>query len=224
MVKILNKMLYRIKKLYYSIRFYFYLYGFIGGMKFAVSLLKSGIEKIYYFNLCDDKLTITLVNPDLSFQIIESEKQFDNIYKDYVKIKGKLLAEEDRQRIISKNELLGVVYKDKIFVGWGWIKFGPLMYGNNKVLDNDCVIHKCRTLRTVRRHRVYATLLINMLNELHNGKTNLVFIGAKEFNIASLAAIEKVGFKFIEEFDSGNFIARITSHLKGFGTKVITYD
>lgn len=214
-------MLYKIKKLYCSIRFYFYLYGFIGGVKFASGLVKSGVEKIYHFNLGKNRLNAALINPDLRFQLVESEKQFDDIYKDYVKTKGRLLAEEDRRRIIQKREILGVIYKGDIFAGWGWIKSGPLMYGNNKVSENDYVIHKCRTLRTVRRQRVYATLLVNILKELHNRKTNMVFIGAKDFNIASLTAIEKVGFQLVEKYDSGSFIFRLFSHIKGRSAGVL---
>lgn len=197
------------------------MYGFIGGVKFALGLLKSGVEKIYHFNLSKNHLNTALINPDLRFQLIESEKQFDDIYKDYVKIKGRLLAEEDRRRIIQRREMLGVIYKGNVFAGWGWIKSGPLMYGNNKVSENDCVIHKCRTLRTVRRQKVYTTLLVNILKELHNRETSKVFIGAKDFNIASLAAIEKVGFQLVEKYNSGNFIFRLFSHIKGRSAGVL---
>jgi hypothetical protein len=200
-------------------KFYFYLYGFWGGIKFALGLIKSSGEKIYYFNLCNDKINNVLINPALRFQVIENERQFNDIYEDYIKIKGRLLAEEDRQRIISKKELLGIIYKDNVFAGWGWIKSGPLIYGNNKVLKNGFIIHECRTLRTVRRQRVYMTLLINILNELRNKGATRVFIGAKDFNVASLAAIGKVGFTFIEEFDSGDFIAKIASYLKDIKAK-----
>ena len=52
-----------------------------------------------------------------------------------------------------------------------------------------------------------------------------VYIGAKSFNTPSLKAIEKIGFKFIEEFEAGSFVGRVLSHLKGSGTKVLeTYD
>ncbi len=98
------------------------------------------------------------------------------------------------------------------------------MYGNNRVLKNDCVIHKCRTLTIARRQKVYTTLLIRILQTLNNKGINQVFIGAKDFNTASSATIEKVGFKLIEKFNSGNFFVRLINHIKGLGTKVITYD
>ncbi len=217
-------MLYKIQKLYQSILFYFRLYGFTGGIKFAIGLLKSGVEKIYCFDLNTDKFNKSLINSELKFQIIENENQFNNIYEDYVNIKGRLLANEDKKRIMCKKELLGVIYKDDCLAGWGWIKLGVLKYGNNKLSQNECIIHKCRTIRTVRRQKVYSTLLIAFLTELKLRDIKKAFIGAKEFNIASLAAIEKVGFKFVEKFNSGNFFVRTVNHLKGNRTKVIKSD
>jgi hypothetical protein len=204
------------------IKFYFSLYGFMGGLKFFFNLLICGEEKIYIFDIKKDThFEKTFINPELEFKFIENRQEFDKIEKDYASVKGKRLARKDRRRVEAGREYLGVVYKSGVFAGWGWVKAGPLKYGNSSLAKNECVIHKCRTLRNFRRQRVYATLLLSLMKNLRHRHFNNIYIGAKSFNIPSLRAIEKVGFNFIEEFDAGSFIGRILNHLKGSGSKVL---
>lgn len=208
------------------IRFYFRLYGLSGGLKFFLNLFCCGKEKIYCFDLINKtSIDTTLVNSNLNFKFIKNQIEFNQIKTDYISIRCKRLAEKDQQRLETKREYLGVIYKSNIFAGWGWVKMGPLRYGSNYLTKNDCIIHKCRTLQTLRRQRVYTTLLVDLLGELQQKGLHNVYIGAKSFNTPSLKAIEKTGFKFVEEFEAGSFVSRLLSHLKGSGTKVLeTYD
>ena len=203
-----------LQKLYQSIRFYFLLYGFTGGIKFALGLCRSSIEKIYYLNLDDGKFNESIVNPALRFRWITNEQQYNDIYKDYSTIKGRILADEDRNKVISGRELLGIVYKADSLAGWGWIKRGPATYCDCKLNKLDCLIHGCRTLRGFRRQGVYTTFLIKVLIELKNAGFSSVYIGAKKFNIASIKAIEKAGFCFKKDFNSGNIFLRIGKYFK----------
>ncbi|MDH4202558.1 MAG: hypothetical protein OEV87_06655 [Phycisphaerae bacterium] len=216
------KMIFGIKKLFLLAKFYFKLHGFIGGVKFAYGLLRSGVEIIYIFKPALDKIKIELINPKLTFRLIQAPDQFDLIYNDYSEIRGDFFAQEDKRRMRSKKEWLAIIYKDEILAGWGWVKFGCFTYGTNKVTEKDCIIHKCRTVRSIRRQRVYVTLLVKLLNDLKEKKVQKVYIGAKDFNYASLKAIDKIGFRRIEEYNSGNIFQRINGHIQGHGTKVIS--
>lgn len=213
------------KKIYLSVLFYFELYGFKGGIQFAYGLFKSGVEQIYTINTNHDKVNADLINSGFHFSLVSNSDQYELIKDSFACIKGcEFLAEEGEGRIRSGSEWLGVIFKEDVLAGWGWIKPGPLTYGSSRVSREDCVIHKCRTLRAFRRQRVYATLLVNVVKECQSRNIKSVFIGAKDFNTASLAAIEKVGFKFVERYDSGHFLLRFVSHLRGCGTRVISCD
>jgi hypothetical protein len=204
-----------------AIRFYFKLLGLKGGIDFAINLMRCGRETIYSVDLTGRRSEHSaVINPGLDFRFIENVEQYDALVSDYAAAEGKALAKCDRKRIASGKECLAVVYRQGQLAGWGWIRKGPLKYGNCELERSDCVIHKCRTLRPHRRHGVYVTLLVNLQNVLANRGVRRVYIGAKSFNEVSLRGIEKAGFRFVEECDLGSFWSRLFHHLRGKGPKV----
>jgi len=205
-----------------AVHFYFKLLGFRDGIWFALSLIYSGKETIYCSGL--KKLNIensSVPSGGLSFRLIETAQQYDEIISDYAHVKGPVLSKLDRNRIVNGTELLALIYDGKEFAGWGWVYKGPLRYGNIRVSNDDCVIHKCRTLPEHRGKGVYFNLLLNLKFTLAKRGFEKVYIGAKSFNQASLSGIEKAGFDFVEECDLGAFPARLFHHLRGKGSKVL---
>jgi hypothetical protein len=209
-------------RLLQSICSYFKLYGLRGGLTFAIGLLRCRTESIYSAELGKQKKCVErLINPEMRVKLIENAEEFDVMLPDYAAVTGAWMAQHARQLIISGEDYLAAVYKGGRFTGWGWVKKGPLTYGNCRLGKLDCVIHKCRTLREFRRQRVYTTLLISLMENLQQRGFRNVYIGAKSFNKASLKGIEKVGFEFVEQYDVGSFVSRLLYHLKGKGPKVM---
>jgi GNAT superfamily N-acetyltransferase len=205
-----------------SIYFYFKLYGFKGGLSFAIGLLQCRTELIYSVELGkQEKHSARLINPQLDVKLIESTEGFDLIQPDYVAATGSWLARRDYQLIASEKEYLAVVYKEGQFAGWGWVRKGPVKYGSCEIGRRDCVIHKCRTLRNHRRQGVYSTLIMSLQDMLADRGFQRAYIGAKSFNKLSLRGIERAGFGFVEECDLGSFASRLLHHLKGKGPKVM---
>jgi hypothetical protein len=204
-----------------ALRFYFKLYGFKGGITFALGLVRHPSIYIFAVDLTKNFAHLeNLINPELNFLLITDAAGFDSIMKDYASIKGKSLALQDKQRVVSGKEYLGVVYKHDQFAGWGWVKKGPLKFGNCQLTDYDCAIVKCRTLRSQRRQGVYATLLVRMQQALKAQGFQKAYIFAIPFNKASLGGIEKVGFEFVEECNRGSFVSRLIRHILGKEAKV----
>jgi hypothetical protein len=205
-----------------AIRFYFKLFGLKGGIGFAVNLMCCGRETIYSVGLTEQQSDHSaIINPRLDFRFIENTEQYEAFMSDYAAARGKTLAKCDREKIASGKDYLAVIYRQGRLAGWGWIKKGPLKYGNCKLELSDCVIHKCRTLREHRKHGVYVTLLVNLQNALAHRGFEQVYVGAKSFNKVSLHGIEKAGFRFVEECDLGSFWSRLLHHLRGKGPKVM---
>lgn len=209
-------------RFFQSIYFYFKLYGFKGGLAFAMGLLRCRTELIYSVELGkQEKGSARLINPHLDVKLIESTEEFDLIQPDYVAATGSWLARRGYRLIASEKEYLVVVYKEGQFAGWGWVKKGPLIYGNCKVGETECVIHKCRTLPNYRRQGVYSTLLVSLQDILADKGLQRAYIGAKSFNKVSLTGIERTGFEFVEECNLGSFVSRLWHHIRGKGPKVM---
>ncbi len=162
-----------------------------------------------------------VINRDLDVRFIDSAELFDEIADDFSDIKGRSLATLDRERIVSGEEFLAAVYNRGRFAGWGWVKKGPLTYGSCKLTEGDCVIHKCRTVRSQRGRGVYVTLLMKLVQIMSERGFTKAYIGAKSFNKASLNGIEKAGFEFVEQCDLGSFWSRSIHHLQRKGPKVM---
>jgi GNAT superfamily N-acetyltransferase len=205
-----------------SIRLYFKLYGFKGGFVFAVGLMRCRTESIYSIRPENrEKNLERFINPELEVKLISNAEDFAPIRTDYAAATGTLLAQRGQQSITSGKEFLTVVYKQGRLAGWGWVKKGPVTYGNCKVGENECVIHKCRTLPDYRRQGVYSTLLVSLQDILANKGFQRIYIGAKSFNKVSLRGIERAGFEFVEECNLGTFTSRLWHHIRGKGPKVM---
>jgi len=211
-----------LSQLFQSVRFFFKFYGFRGGVAFAWGLLRCNRESIYFADLTKQRNGLeAIANPKLDVRFIDTLEAFDLIAADYAAAKGELLALKDRKSLACGGNYLAVVYQDKSFAGWGQIKKGPVRYGNIRVSDCDCVIHKCRTLRAHRRQGVYVTLLARLQQILADKGLSKAYVGAKSFNKASLKGIEKAGFEFVEECNLGSFASRLWHHIRGKGPKVM---
>jgi hypothetical protein len=210
-----------ITKFFESIRFYFRLHGFVGGILFGFGLIRSDIECIYVSDL--KKLNPDIrkyCNPQLSVVFIKTVEDFCPVAADYEKFIGKTLSLADVETLKSGKNYLAMAYQGDVFVGWGWIKTGPLVYGNCEVSSQDCLIHKCRTIREHRGKGVYTTILIEIQGKMAKMGFSNAIIGAKSFNKSSIRGIEKTGFKFIEQCNLGSFYSRLFHHLKKKGPKV----
>ncbi|MBA7486006.1 hypothetical protein ES707_21558 [subsurface metagenome] len=210
-----------LRKIFESIRLYFRLYGFKDGVKFAYGLFRCSTESIYSLDLSKQGANDAIINQKLDVRFIDSTELFDAISSDFSAAKGRLLASLDRGRVVSGKEFLAVAYDEGKLAGWGWVRRGPLRYGNCRLSQKECVIHKCRTIRCRRRRGVYVTLLVNLQNALADRGIRRAYIGAKSFNKVSLRGIEKAGFEFVEECNLGSFASRLLHHLKGKGPKVM---
>jgi len=210
-----------LRKIFESIRLYFRLYGFKGGVKFAYGLFRCSTESIYSLDLSKQGANDAIINQKLDIRFIDSIGLFDAISSDFSAAKGRLLASLDRGRVVSGKEFLAVAYDEGKLAGWGWVRRGPLRYGNCRLSQKECVIHKCRTIRCRRRRGVYVTLLRNMVKIMSERGFEKVYIGAKSFNKASLGGIKQAGFEFAEECDLGSFVSRLLHHLKGKGPKIM---
>jgi len=210
-----------LRKIFESIRLYFRLYGFKGGVKFAYGLFRCSTESIYFLDLSKQGADDAIINQKLDVRLIDSAELFDEVAEDFSDVKGRLLVTLDRERIISGEEFLAVVYDGGRLAGWGWVRKGPLRYGNVRVGQKECVVHKCRTVRCHRRRGVYVTLLSKLVQIMSERGFTKAYIGAKSFNKASLKGIEKAGFEFLEECDVGSFASRLLHHLCGRGSKVL---
>lgn len=166
----------------------------------------------------EDKMVI---NRNLDVHFIDSAELFDEVAEDFSDVKGRLLVALDRERIISGEEFLAVVYDGGRLAGWGWVRKGPLRYGNFCVGQKECVIHKCRTVRCHRRRGVYVTLLSKLVQIMSEREFTKAYIGAKSFNKVSLSGIKKAGFEFIEDCELGYFLSRLWYHMAGRGSKVM---
>jgi hypothetical protein len=200
-----------------SVRFYFKLYGFGGGIRFALGLLTGDSEYVYCIDL--KAIEKMFVNPKTEFEVrfICDWEEFACVMDDYAAAKTKWLALQDKKRIIEGNEFLAVVYKQNSLAGWGWVRRGPFRYGNNYLKKSECLIHKCRTIRSYRRAGVYYTLLVSLKPILGSKGYEKVYIGTKTFNKASIKGIEKAGFEFVEEYYLGGFVRRLLSRTRGGG-------
>jgi hypothetical protein len=210
-----------LRKIFESIRFYFRLYGFKGGVKFAYGLFRCSTESIYFLDLSKQGANDAIINQKLDIRFIDSIGLFDEISSDFSAAKGRLLASLDRLRVVSGKEFLAVAYDEGNLAGWGWVRTGPLRYGSCRLSQKECVIYKCRTIRCHRRRGVYVTLLRNMVKIMSERGFEKAYIGAKSFNKASLGGIKQAGFEFVEECDLGSFVSRLLHHLKGKGPKVM---
>ncbi|MFA5293116.1 MAG: GNAT family N-acetyltransferase [Phycisphaerae bacterium] len=193
-----------------KMRFYFRLWGIKGGIGFFMKLLCDGSEKVYSMEL--DSQNQDKLKPDdfgLEFHLIDDCKSYDAISVEYAKIKGEGLVRKDRDRVVAAKEYIAVIYRNNCLAGWGWVKKGPLVYCNFSLMEHDCVIHKCRTLRNHRRKGVYAFLLEQLKFVLRERGFRKVYISSKSFNKASLGGIEKAGFRFIGEYNPGSYIHRL---------------
>ena len=205
-----------------TIRFFFKLHGLKKGFIFLFNLIHCGREKIYSLDLkggLSDRSEVT--NSKLNLYYITTLDQYDRIFSDYASAIGEALSAQDRKKIVFKKEALAVMYNEGQFVGWGWVKFGPLKFGNCHLRESDCMIHRCRTLPQYRRRRIYTTLLIGLQNILKKEGFHRVYISAKSFNKISLKGIEKAGFEFVQEYDPGSFWSRLLHHLKGKDPKIM---
>jgi hypothetical protein len=210
-----------LRKIFESIRLYFRLYGFKDGVKFAYGLFRCSTESIYSLDLSKQGANDAIINQKLDVRFIDSTELFDAISSDFSAAKGRFLASLDRGRVISGKEFLAVVYDEGKLAGWGWVRRGPLRYGNCRLSQKECVIHKCRTIRCHRRRGVYVTLLRNMVKMMSEKGFEKVYIGAKSFNKLSLGGIEKAGFGLVERYKVGSFWSRFFSHVKGKGPKIL---
>lgn len=204
-----------------TLRFHFRLWGLKEGMSFVINLMRCGKETIYCVDLKERRDYSVIMNPELDFRFIENPQRYDSISLDYAAVKGTTSAARDRERIVSGKESLAVMYRQGRFAGWGWVRKGPVRYGNCRVGPSDCVIHKCRTVREHRRQGVYITLLVSLQNTLADRGIRRAYIGAKSFNKVSLRGIEKTGFQFVEECNLGSFVSRSWHHITGKGPKVM---
>lgn len=210
-----------LRKIFESIRLYFRLYGFKGGIKFAYGLFRCSTESIYSLDLSKQGANDAIINQKLDVRLIDSTELFDAISSDFSATKGRLLASLDQGRVVSGKEFLAVVYDEGKLAGWGWVKKGPMTYGSCRVGPMECAIHKCRTVRSHRRRGIYVTLLRSLVKIMSERGFEKAYIGAKSFNKASLRGIEKAGFEFIEECNLGSFASRALHHFRGKGPKVI---
>lgn len=211
-----------ITKFFESIHFYFRLHGFVGGILFGLGLICSNIECIYISDL--KKLNPDIrkyCNPRLRVVFIKTVEDFRPVAADYEKFIGKTLSLVDVETLKSGKDYLAMAYQGDVFVGWGWIKTGPLVYGSCSVGSGDCLIHKCRTIREHRRKGVYTTTLIDIQAKMAGLGFSKAVIGAKSFNKSSIRGIEKAGFCLIEKCRLGSFWSRLLNHIKGGGPKVI---
>jgi Acetyltransferase (GNAT) family len=211
-----------IAKFFESIRFYFRVHGFAGGILFALGLIRSDIECIYISDL--KKLGPDIQkyrNPQLRVIFVKTVEDFYPVLTDYEKIRGKILSLSDVETLKSGRDYLAMAYQGDVFVGWGWIKIGPIVYGNYPISTEDFLIHKCRTIREHRGKGVYTTILIEVQEEMAKMGFSKALIGAKSFNKSSIRGIEKTGFKFIKQCDLGSFCSRLFHHLKRKSPKVL---
>ena len=209
------------RKIFESIRLYFRLYGFKGGIKFAYGLFRCSTESIYSLDLSKQGANDAIINQKLDVRLIDSTELFDAISSDFSAAKGRFLASLDRGRVVSGKEFLAVVYDEGKLAGWGWVKKGPMTYGSCRVGPMECVIHKCRTVRCHRRRGVYVTLLSKLVQIMSEREFTKAYIGAKSFNKVSLSGIKKAGFEFIEDCELGYFLSRLWYHMVGRGSKVM---
>lgn len=207
-----------------SVIFFFRLHGIKGGVRFAIGLMRSGYEFIYVSDLKKSDIQHLACNPELDVIFIKTLAEYDQIAWDYSAARGRELSKQDRNLLTSNRDYLAAVYHKSEFVGWGWIKKGPLKYGNSELGPKDCVIHKCRTLAHHRKKGVYTTLLAQIQKEMVMQGTQRAFIGAKSFNTASIKGIEKNGFGLVEKCYLGSFWSRVYSHLRKKGSKVLKYS
>jgi len=202
-----------------SVRFFFRLYGFKGGIVFALNLIRHSGICIFAIDLTKNLVhTDDIINPNFDFRLINDATDFDSIEGDYVSVKGRYLALHDKQLVVSGKECLGVIYNQDQFAGWGWIKKGPFKLGNHELANNECMILKCRTVWSQRNRGVYMNLLLRMQQVLRKQGVQKVYIFSLSFNKTSLRCIEKVGFKFVEEYDRGSFASRLFRRIVGRGT------
>ena len=187
-----------VKRSFESIRFFFLLHGFTGGLSFLFNLIRANIDLIYVFDLSEFDPVKIKTNPTLSIKFIDTAQEFNNIFPLYSKILGPTQALKEKESIDRNVSTLVAVFERNLFVGWGWVMQGPLVYGNSALTSKDILIHKCRTLREHRKKGIYSTLLASILSHYSHKGFNHAFIGAKSFNVGSINGIQKAGFKFIE--------------------------
>jgi hypothetical protein len=153
--------------------------------------------------------------------IVKTLDEFRCIADDYEKFRGKQLALTDSELLKTGKDYFLGVYQSDTFVGWGWIKIGPLTYGNCQLTSKDCLIHKCRTLPRHRGKKVYTTALVDIQLKMAEMGFLRAVIGAKSFNKMSIKGIEKAGFTPVEKYRVGSFYSRLMSHITGRGSKVL---
>lgn len=200
----------------HSVRFCCKFFGFKGAINLALGLMRHRTIYIFVVDLKKNKYRLeSIINPKLDVRLITNATDFDLIIDDYAAVKGKFLAFRDREHIVSGREYLGVVYLQGRFAGWGWVKKGPIRYGNCQLTQSDCAITKCRTLRSYRRQGVYVTLMAKLQQMLAEKGFQKAYGSAIPYNKASFGGIKKVGFVFLDECDRGSFISRLLRHILG---------
>jgi len=202
--------------LFESILFSVRLYGLTGAIGFFWNVMRHPTIQIFSLDLKknrDDKRK--LINTELDLQLIKTEEEFERVLQDYSAVKGKSLSLEDRKKICSGKEYLGVIYHGRDFAGWGWVKKGPVTFGSNKLSETECAIVKCRTLRNHRRKRVYLTLMIKLQDTLEKLGYTKAYGCVIPFNKASLGGVCKAGFELLEECNRGSFLERLLRKITG---------